>query len=170
MLLMVDAAPRVFRLSFSLSLSLRAAPRSDAIRTLRILNSKLQNMLSGRYKSKVGPRASPVGHRGVRERVLYPSPPSLGFHAGVRALRVLRSRPGPRNIGATPSRIGERGRVLFSVPPSMPFCLFVPLSCLSLFPSLSPLPRGMWQGARRCAMVQFANRANGPEDSYARYK
>lgn len=37
---------------------LSAALVSDAIRTLRILNSKLQNMLSGRYKSKVG---SPEG-------------------------------------------------------------------------------------------------------------
>jgi len=56
------AAARLISLSLSLSLALLVwtAPGSDAIRTLRILNSKLQNMLSGRYKSKVGPR-------GVRE-------------------------------------------------------------------------------------------------------
>lgn len=36
-------------------------PSADTIRTLRILNSKLQNMLSGRYKSKVGPSWVPEG-------------------------------------------------------------------------------------------------------------
>lgn len=40
------------RLVAFVALGQRSPPRS--IRTLRILNSKLQNMLSGRYKSKVG--------------------------------------------------------------------------------------------------------------------
>lgn len=57
-----------------------AALVSDAIRTLRILNSKLQNMLSGRYKSKVGPARVRGSPRGERDRDFYPSTPSPGFH------------------------------------------------------------------------------------------
>jgi len=91
---------------------------SDVIRTLRILNSKLQNMLSGRYKSKVGPARVPRGVRErerEREKVLYPSPASPGFH-GARG----KGPPHPpwvnrtQNIRReTPITNREQGRISF---------------------------------------------------------
>lgn len=99
-----------------LSLSpLSAALVSDTIRTLRILNSKLQNMLSGRYKSKVGPARVRRFPRG--ERVLYPLSPSPGFYSARgkgffraflianQAQNIKRERP--------PSRIGNEGETLY---------------------------------------------------------
>jgi len=102
------AAARLISLFHSLSLSLSlplslfvwTAPGSNAIRTLRILNSKLQNMLSGRYKSKVGPR-------GVRDSFIRRLRRPDSTAAGVRALRVLRKRGPPEMQGATP--ITNRG-------------------------------------------------------------
>lgn len=83
-----DAALQLLPPRFAALPHLPAALVSETIRTLRILNSKLQNMLNGRYKSKVGParvRRSPRG-----ERVLYPLSPSPGFY-GARGKGFLRA-------------------------------------------------------------------------------
>lgn len=107
-----DAALQLLPPHFAALPLLPASLVSDTIRTLRILNSKLQNMLSGRYKSKVGParvRRSPRG-----ERVLYPLSPSPGFYGarGKGFLRVLHSQPGPKYKERDPhheSRTREKG-------------------------------------------------------------
>ena len=68
-------------------------PYPFPIRTLRILNSKLQNMLSGRYKSKVGKGMRERGRGKASERgsLLPVSPDSTGIgrHGGARSAGLL---------------------------------------------------------------------------------